>query len=147
MKNNLPSDVIKLVIDTNVIISFLISKYSKEELFYKLLKQVKLGEIVLFYSSETFKELLESIKIPKIQDRLNKNTSRFVADYKFMAIGVEVISKLTICRDPRDNMYLELAKEVNADFLITGDKDLLELKHFENTTILKPVDFTSKFHL
>jgi len=147
MKNNLPSDVIKLVIDTNVIISFLISKYSKEELFYKLLKQVKLGEIELFYSSETFKELLESIKIPKIQDRLNKNTSRFVADYKFMAIGVEVISKLTICRDPRDNMYLELAKEVNADFLITGDKDLLELKHFENTTILKPVDFTSKFHL
>lgn len=137
----------KIIFDTNVIVSFLITKNFKDELFYNLLKQVKSGDIELFYSSETFKELQQSIKIPKIQSRLNKNTSRFIADYKFIAINVEVVNQVSICRDPRDNMFLELAKEIQADYLITGDKDLLELKQFETTKILKPSEFINQIKL
>jgi uncharacterized protein len=39
-------------------------------------------------------------------------------------------SKVTICRDPKDNMILDLAKEINADYIITGDKDLLTMEAF-----------------
>ncbi len=37
-------------------------------------------------------------------------------------------SLITVCRDPDDNKFLELALDSNAEFLITGDKDLLSLK-------------------
>ena len=40
---------------------------------------------------------------------------------------IEPITSITICRDPKDNKFLELAVDGEADFLITGDKDLLEL--------------------
>lgn len=136
-----------IIFDTNVIVSFLISKNFKEELFYKVLKLVKLGSIEFFYSSQTFQELLETIKIPKIQTRLNKNTARFLADYKFLATIIKVTTKVTICRDPRDNMFLELAKEIQADYLITGDNDLLEIKQFQTTKILKPSEFINQIKL
>jgi predicted nucleic acid-binding protein len=41
----------------------------------------------------------------------------------------------SICRDVRDNFLLALAKDSKADYLITGDKVLLELKNFNKTKI------------
>ena len=49
---------------------------------------------------------------------------------------VEVSSSVTICRDPKDDFLLSLARDGNADFLLTGDKDLLELERFEATKII-----------
>ena len=40
------------------------------------------------------------------------------------------------CRDIKDNYLLALSKDSNADYLITGDKDLLDLNKFENTEIV-----------
>lgn len=50
-------------------------------------------------------------------------------------------SDVTICRDEKDNFLLALAKDSGADYLITGDKDLLILKTIEKTKILTIVDF------
>jgi uncharacterized protein len=44
-------------------------------------------------------------------------------------------------RDSKDNFLLELAVSSNANYLITGDKDLLELNPFRNTLILTPAEF------
>ena len=131
----------RLIFDTNVVISFLISHSSKEEIFYDALKLCKLGKIEIYYSSETFDELLETIKMSKIQDKLNRNTSRFLADYKFLAKKALVDIVIDLCRDPKDNKFLELAQTVKAHYLITGDKDLLDLKQFGETKILKPSEF------
>lgn len=49
---------------------------------------------------------------------------------------VEVRSKVEVCRDSKDNFLLALAKDSKADYLVTGDKDLLELKTFEGTQIV-----------
>jgi len=46
-----------------------------------------------------------------------------------------------LCRDDKDNFLLALAKDSNADFLITGDKDLLILKKFEDTSIVTIADY------
>jgi hypothetical protein len=48
---------------------------------------------------------------------------------------IEVSSVVTVCRDPKDNFLLALAKDGKADFLLTGDNDLLELKKFSKTKI------------
>jgi len=50
---------------------------------------------------------------------------------------IKVTTTVTICRDPKDNKFLELALEVNAACIVTGDKDLLVLNPFENIRGLK----------
>lgn len=52
-----------------------------------------------------------------------------------------VESKAEICRDLKDNFLLSLSKDSKADFLITGDKDLLDLKQFESTKIITMTEF------
>lgn len=51
---------------------------------------------------------------------------------------VKIIHTVSICRDPKDNKYLELALSGKADCIITGDKDLLVLHPFDNIPILTP---------
>lgn len=54
---------------------------------------------------------------------------------------VEVRSEVQICRDIKDNFLLALAKDGKADYLLTGDEDLLMLKQFEQTKILSYSEF------
>ncbi len=58
---------------------------------------------------------------------------------------VEVKSKVERCRDAKDNFILALARHSKADYLLTGDKDLLELKTFEGTKIIQPTEYMKKF--
>jgi hypothetical protein len=48
---------------------------------------------------------------------------------------VQITSTVDICRDPNNNFLLALAKDGKADYLLTGDNDLLELKRFGKTKI------------
>ncbi len=52
--------------------------------------------------------------------------------------------KIFVCRDPKDNMILELAVAGNADFIVTGDQDLLTLNPFRKIKIVNPVNFLKK---
>ena len=49
---------------------------------------------------------------------------------KSIGLFIDIQSVVTVCRDPKDNYLLALAKDAKADFLITGDQDLLVLKIF-----------------
>ncbi len=52
---------------------------------------------------------------------------------------------LQICRDPKDNKFLELALSAKATAIVSGDKDLLILNPFENIPILSASDFLKVF--
>lgn len=61
---------------------------------------------------------------------------------KHVAIIVEPNTPLpNICRDPDDNNILQLAETANANFIVTGDKDLLTLAVFGSTKIVSPAVF------
>ncbi|MBV6442783.1 MAG: putative toxin-antitoxin system toxin component, PIN family [Haliscomenobacteraceae bacterium CHB4] len=47
----------------------------------------------------------------------------------------------TVCRDTDDNNVLQLTESVQADYLITGDKDLLVLNIYQGTRIVAPAQF------
>ncbi len=64
--------------------------------------------------------------------------------YQSIAMHVTPQRKIFACRDISDDIFLECALEGNAHFLITGDKDLLELGHFEETAIVTPAAFVNK---
>lgn len=51
--------------------------------------------------------------------------------------------KAPVCRDPDDDMVLAMALTGNAECIVSGDKDLTDLKTFENIPILKPSEFAA----
>ena len=53
---------------------------------------------------------------------------------------------IDICRDPKDNKFLELAVSGKADFIITGDQDLLVLNPFRNIEIITINEFLTRFN-
>jgi len=57
---------------------------------------------------------------------------------------ITVISKIEACCDTKDNFLLSLAVDGKADYLLTGDKDLLALKHIKRTRIQTLTDFLNK---
>ena len=57
---------------------------------------------------------------------------------------IEIKSSVSVRRDPKDDFLLSLAKDGKADYLITGDKDLLNLGKFKKTKILTITDFLNQ---
>ena len=54
---------------------------------------------------------------------------------------VEVVDQIQVCRDPKDDKILELAVSGKADYIVTGDDDLLVLNPFQGISIITPTDF------
>jgi uncharacterized protein len=54
---------------------------------------------------------------------------------------VIVTSSITVCRDTKDNFLLALAADGQADLIVTGDKDLLEMSSFGKTSIVSYSEF------
>jgi len=48
---------------------------------------------------------------------------------------------VVICRDPKDNKFLALAADGQADYLVSGDRDLRDLSNFNGIPILTPREF------
>ena len=137
MKKKLPI----VIIDTNLWISFLISKE-----FSWLDNLIKSDKIKIVYSEELFLEIFEVLSRPKFKSYFNSEKipafSKLVTHYLKL---IEVNSSIDLCRDEKDNFLLALAKDANADYIITGDKDLLILNPFEKTKILSFADFKTQF--
>jgi putative PIN family toxin of toxin-antitoxin system len=139
--------MLKVILDTNIIISFLVTD---SDFIKKLIDLKNLRKLELFSSLEIFEELTNTLQKTKMKDLLKVNQKKvatFVAYYKYKIKFVKPALQIDICRDPKDNKFLELAKEIEANYLITGDYDLLDLKLFESTKILKPSDFINESKL
>lgn len=124
---------IKIVVDTNLWISFLMSLPTERRLKRLLLS----GKIVFLFSRTLFNELETTAKRCKFRRYFEAS---HVDDLLQMLIEiveiVDVHSAVGICRDPKDNFLLALAKDGSADYLITGDSDLLTLETLEKTKIV-----------
>ena len=82
------------------------------------------------------------IKRPKFRRFFTQeDTENLIETIQEYAEFVEVKSKIEVCRDEKDNFLLSLSKDSQTDFLITGDKDLLDLKQFESTKIITMTEF------
>jgi putative PIN family toxin of toxin-antitoxin system len=122
----------RIVLDTNLWISFLITKDLS-----KLDSRLFTGETSLIFSQELLHEFITVVSRPKFKKYFSQEEIIEILDIiDQQAIFVEVTSEIKKCRDEKDNFLLSLAVDGNADFLITGDQDLLELKAIEKTQIV-----------
>jgi len=133
MKNK----VSRIIIDTNLWISFLITKN-----FTKLDEIVFSKKCVLVFSQELLEEFLTVAKRPKFRRFFtSSDIEEIIETIQEYAEFIEVTSKTKVCRDPKDNFLLSLSIDGNADFLLTGDSDLLILTKFHKTAIVTISDF------
>lgn len=121
----------RLILDTNLWISFLISsKYEKlDELLFN-------QKCKLLFSQELLEEFVAVAKRPKLRKYISRDELEDILEtIDEVAEFVNVTSEISECRDPKDNFLLSLAVDGKADYLLTGDKDLLVLKKIEETEI------------
>lgn len=128
----------RFVIDSNVIVSALLFKNSKpRQAFDKALDN---GDILL--SLPVLFELNRVLRLEKFDKYLNKNERMAFLNYLVKETEFTEISEtIRECRDPKDDKYLELAVSGKAEFIISGDSDLLVLNLFRNIHILTPEQF------
>jgi len=121
-----------VILDTNLWISFLISKD------YSFLDNYVLkGKVKLIFSEELFGEFISITERPKFKKYFSKSdVDKLIQTIDKYGILIKVTSEIKLCRDIKDNFLLNLAVDSNADFLVTGDKDLLEIKNIHKTNIL-----------
>lgn len=132
----------KVIIDTNLWISFIIS--NKLSLLDSLLFS---GKIRLIFSLELIKEIESTIAKPKLKKYfLSEGLEEMLTMFEPFINLVEVKSVVTVCRDSKDNFLLELAKDSKADYILTGDKDLLDLAKFGKTKIITITAFFASRH-
>ena len=122
----------KVILDTNLWISFLITKD-----FSFLDKYIENRKVKLVFSEELIQEFLAVSSRPKFKKYfIIKDVEWLLLTFDKFGVLVKVTSELELCRDHKDNFLLNLAADSKADYLVTGDKDLLEIKNLNKTKIL-----------
>ena len=122
----------RIILDTNLWISFLISTDFKE-----LENLILKGNVILLFSNESLEEFIEVIQRPKFKKIFSrKYVEKLLNIFDQYAELIQIQSKIEICRDPKDNFLLNMAVDGKADLLITGDKDLLVIEKIEKTKII-----------
>jgi uncharacterized protein len=87
-------------------------------------------------------EFIEVTKRPKLKRFFSsKDIDSLLINIDEFAEFIVVDSKVSICRGPKDNFLLALAKDGNATHLLTGDKDLLEIKKIDRAKILTITEY------
>lgn len=127
----------KVIVDTNIWISFLIGKSLKGLQYY-----IDSQTVLIVTCNEQIQEMTEVFKKPKIKKYFtSEQIGEFFELLDESSVNVIIKTKTDLCRDLKDNYLLSLAIDSNADFLITGDNDLLILNSVEDTKIIKFIDF------
>ena len=141
----------RIVLDTNVVVSALVFNRG---VLAQLRTQWKLGAFVPAASKDTVQELIRILAYPKFRIGSDEQ-QKLLGDYlphievaDISAIKVKTRKSLPVCRDPKDQVFLELANVCNAHALVSGDKDLLCLDDPSFKTIsfriLSPADFLER---
>jgi uncharacterized protein len=128
----------RYVIDTNVIVSSLLFENSiSSEAFRYALKH---GEVLL--STELLEELSDVLSRGKFNRFVtSEERDEFLETFVERAILIEVIEKVQECRDSKNDKILELALNGGAEYIVSGDKDLLVLNPFRDVKIVTPEEF------
>ena len=132
----------RFVFDTNVLISAALLPSSKPRRALDL--AIKQGKVLL--SLSVLAELCEVLSRKQFRRYIDEEDIRnFVAVLTREAEWVEVNVRITACRDPKDDKFLELAVSGLGTCIVSGDSDLLALNPFQGIAILTPQEFLKEY--
>jgi len=140
----------KVVVDTSVIISSVLGDAKAAPA--KVLKAMYTKKFKAYSSEEAMDELYDVLFSEKVTKLLKGGSEILTLTYLFVNSSVILVNprkRIALCRDPKDNKFLEIAYEAKADCIVTLDRDLLEMRDKNKETqilehkikILRPEEF------
>jgi len=131
------SKSVKVIFDTNVWISFLIGKR-----LTSVKKHISDGRITIVTTGQLIAEIKTVTSRKKLREYFPKKAvGELIELLEVIAEHVDIEPRHSISRDPKDDFLFDLIDFSKADFLVTGDKDLLAHNPFKTAQILTPTEF------
>jgi uncharacterized protein len=135
------SDRPRFVLDTNVLVAALCFRQSFGRRAFDMVMQ----QGTMVSSLETMAELKDVLSRPRLQRLVRADEVRtFMTFLSSVVMPVMPSQKLAICRDSKDDKFLELALEASAATILTRDADLLVLNPFRSTEVIEPETFVRR---
>ncbi|MBL8028517.1 MAG: putative toxin-antitoxin system toxin component, PIN family [Fibrobacteres bacterium] len=133
LERQLPEKLgMRIIVDTNLWVSFLIGK----RLAHLNLILTTPG-ITVIYSKEILAEIEEVCARPKLRKLISTaNVHNFIVLIRQTGECCKIVSNISNCRDKDDDFLLNLSCDSNADYIVTGDDDLLSMKVYKKTKII-----------
>jgi uncharacterized protein len=127
----------RIVLDTNVLVSAALKRNSTPA---AAAGAVERGDVLL-KSLATERQLLEVVARPYFIPLITDETRAWLRKLMSAAELVMITERITACRDPTDDKFLELAVSGHADVIVSGDADLLTLDPLRGIPIVTPAAF------
>jgi uncharacterized protein len=141
---------VRAVIDTGILVSALIRPQGTTG---EVLHALRDGRFTAVYSTDLLVEIIDVLGRPALRNKYHiepddiivvVNLIRLRGDLVVPARKVSASPSGTMCRDSKDDKFLEVALTAKADCIVSGDADLLDLTPFENNPILRPAEFLAR---
>lgn len=132
----------RVILDTNILVSYIVWPGAT---IVKAVERAFGSKIQLLTSHATYDEVQR--KLAQFIARgavLPEKAEILLAMLNASAEWVTILQHVKLCRDPNDDKFLSLAMNGGADYIVTGDKDLLVLKKVGRTKIVTPKAFVAK---
>jgi uncharacterized protein len=137
--------MIRVVLDANVLVSGILSSNGAPA---RILDAWRERRLQLCVSTPILDEVARVLRYPKIAKRhgwTEEETDVFVSTLASLSVPtMPEISLEVIVRDPTDNRYLECAVAARARYVVSGDRDLLDLQTYEEIAIVTPRVFLDR---
>ncbi|GMQ31845.1 putative toxin-antitoxin system toxin component, PIN family [Algoriphagus taiwanensis] len=133
----------RVVLDTNILISALIKQGSSSIILNKVIEG---NQVKICLSDAVWDEYQQVLKRPKFSKypQFVENSLFLLHFLKNHSLYFQPKRKVSLIKDQSDNKFLELCLESKADYLITGNFQDFSISSFRNTLILGPSEFVSK---
>jgi putative PIN family toxin of toxin-antitoxin system len=134
----------RAVIDTGVFVSALIRKQGTTG---DVLGALRDGRFTAIYTTDIVVEIIDVLGRAKFRMKYNIEPDDITILVNLIRLRGELVTptqKVTACRDPKDDKFLEAALVAKADCIVSGDADLLVLNPFEDIPILRPSEFLAR---
>ena len=129
----------RIVVDTNVVISGTFFKGNPRRVVEAIIK----SEVDAYATPEIIDEYQSIVNRIIYRGKGSFDSSgfiRFIADLNL----IEALTEVSVCRDPEDNKFISCAIDAEALYIVSGDKDLLDLKEYEGVRMITATDFVEK---
>jgi putative PIN family toxin of toxin-antitoxin system len=137
--------LIRAVVDTSILVRAVLKPLGTVGPVLDLLEEKRYK---FLYSEATLEEVVDVLARPRLRRRfpLRSRDPQTVVD--LIVLRGEAVSprrQWTVCRDPKDDKFLDVAVAGRADALVSGDEDLLVLHPFQGISIVQPAEFLAMF--
>ncbi len=131
----------RAVVDTNILVRAVIKPHGTVG---PVLIRLRRGDYTLLYAQSLLEELIDVLNRPRIRDKYrltDQDIQTVVGLILLRGEAVTPMERITACRDPKDDKFLEVAVTGEADVIVSGDEDLLVLHPFGSIPILPAAEF------